>query len=278
MSKLFCLEARSDNTFKYLHKEALRRGLDSRYMNYEDLIGDYHELFNLGIDQDTILCMALPFTANNIEQNYQAVVEILLEQYTPQKIINKDMLSSSFLKLEDKLYQTHFFKLRGIPHSPLVDIARDAKHSFPLIVRKRISSRSKNNFIVYTEEELEGFLANNDRAAYVFQQYFPLAKDIRVYILGDQMISAVERTVSIKKGNRVSVRCSHEVELDQAIIDDALRITKEVGATFLGLDVGIKKTGEYFFIEYNGRAQIKSVRENLGIDLSPLLLDYFLEM
>lgn len=271
-TNFFFIEAFSDTALHMIHTKAMELGMASTHYYYENLLGDYTKIRSLDINEDTILFMALPFTANNIQQNYQSVVEIIRDVYRPRVIVNREMLDKNFLTMEDKFFQPYIFEKLGVAHEPLVDVYGE-EVDFPLIARKRISSRSKNNFLIPTKRDLSIFKKKNDVTAFVFQAYKPLIQDLRIYVWGDEIFEVVERRVQIKEHNRVAVKVSNTATIPDNIAEDAIKITKEIGANFLGLDVGRREDGGYFFIEYNGRAQIRSAEKTLGLGLPSRLVE-----
>ncbi|MCA9385232.1 hypothetical protein KC717_01145 [Candidatus Dojkabacteria bacterium] len=278
MKNLFLLECQSDITLALVHESAEKRGIVSHYYNYESLVSDLEGLKNLPITEETIVFMAIPFTANSIESQFQPVYEIIRELYSPQKLVNATMLAQNFLKLEDKLYQTYLLQNLDMPHAEVVNIHESTDVDFPIIARKRISSRSKNNFIIppasQDEFAYEAFMGSYDPNLYIFQKFHELEKDFRVYVLGDEVIQVVEREVFIGSHNKVSVKVKASGELPSTVKDESVKIAHEIGADFVGIDVGLSKDGTYFFIEYNGRAQINAAQNKLGLQISDKIVDY----
>ncbi|MBD3362295.1 hypothetical protein GF362_01090 [Candidatus Dojkabacteria bacterium] len=266
---LLLIESSLDTTLKFIHFEALKRGIKSQYLNYEEIAKPWVFIPKLNVNENTIAFFALPFTVNQVEKNYQAI----RENYRFKGIVNNDMLTHNFLKLENKRYETYIFSKLSLPFSRFTNLH---KPQFPIIARKCISGRSKNNFLIQNQQQLDTFIRKYDVTNWIFQDYHELVGDYRIFVLGDKPLCVVKRNVKILPNKRIIVKIAEESSLPKNVLRECMELTKYIGADFLGIDIGITKNGKHFFIEYNGRAQFKTTKEKIKSDIAEKILDYIL--
>lgn len=101
----------------------------------------------------------------------------------------------------DKIRQTAFFKLAGLPHPRTrVFYGRQAKDipkhfSYPFIAKApRASALGRGVFLIQGPEDLAAYLARH-RPAYI-QEYLPIRRDIRVVVIGFEPVAAYWRVAA----------------------------------------------------------------------------------
>lgn len=273
MTSFVLIESYSDTTMKFIHEAAKKKGIQSHYYYYESLLFSQEKIKNLPITDETVVFCALPFTANNLTQSFQPIVRMIQDQFPNARFFNRVILKKNFLEFEDKLFQSYFFEKHGFPTTPLIDPSEEHV-DFPLIARKRISSRSKNNFILENREVNDIFLSEHNVTEYVFQKFTPLQADFRVYVLGKEIIGVVKREVQIVHNNKVSVKVAEEGNISEEIAEECIRLNQVLGTDFLGVDIGVREDGSFFVIEYNTRAQIKAAVTKLKLNIAEQIVAF----
>jgi ribosomal protein S6--L-glutamate ligase len=147
--------------------------------------------------------------------------------------------------VQNKIKQTALFKLMGIPHPRThVYYGRQqqrrirSEFAYPFIAKvARGSALGRGVFLIRNDDQLTAYLAAN-RAAYI-QQYLPIDRDIRVVVIGTQVVHAYWRVA--RDGDfRTNVAAGGRVRLEavpQAAKDLALSTAFRCGWDDVGLDI-----------------------------------------
>ncbi len=274
--ELVILSDITDNSARHLHTVAEQTHHNVELIFYKNIKNTTSPLPSIQDSNKTILIPRYPYIANQPDINYLALLTIILERYEFARIFDENILRRhTFLEYDDKLFQTHQFATLHLPHAPLLHprLAQVNDISFPLIAKKRISSRGSGNRILYSSDELEEFIYTHQTQQYIFQPFYTLRSDYRVLVLKDTILGTAEREIRTRK-NKASVRySSHEtIILPQHILDQCLTLTRYIGADLCGIDIGLQENGEYFFIEYNLSPQFTSFEKYTGILVSQHIL------
>lgn len=234
-----------------------------------------HQLLKVGL-KDKIL-IRWPWDAVNL-MDFNYWVKILFIRFAKNIVLDKNVLSTLSPFYEDKLFQSQIFDVLKIP-TPLTYFFQNKHHfqenkvSYPLVVKKRISSRSKGNFLVGYSDDV--FTKTKNRInKFIFQKKIDFETDIRINILNQKIIGAVTRKPSIRGNNRLSVKVDKLFRIENPqIIKDCLKLSEYLGADFLGVDVILTQSGKYYFLEANLSPQFNRFKEISGIDLGRLVIE-----
>ena len=108
--------------------------------------------------------------------------------------------------------------------------------SFPYIMKSLSGHGGQEVYFIKSEQEhLENI--KKSQKHFIYQRYLPNSKDVRVYLLNNQIVGAV-----IRKNNndfRSNYSLGGEVESyqpNQEMVDISLKISKLLGATYIGVD------------------------------------------
>ncbi len=144
---------------------------------------------------------------------------------------------------QDKIKQTALFKLAGIPHprtrvfyGPRQKTRITHFFKFPFIAKiPRGSAMGKGVYLIQNVEELADY-CNAGGPAYI-QEYLPIDRDIRVIVIGGQVVHAYWRVAS--GGDfRTNVASGGRIRLDD-VPPGALRLACETAQRCGWDDVGI---------------------------------------
>jgi ribosomal protein S6--L-glutamate ligase len=179
--------------------------------------------------------------------------------------------------VQNKIKQTALFKLMGIPHPRThVYYGRQQQRrirtefAFPFVAKvARGSALGRGVYLIRNDDQLAAYLADN-RVAYI-QQYLPIDRDIRVVVIGAQVVHAYWRVA--RAGDfRTNVSAGGRIRLDavpQAAKDLALSTARRCGWDDVGLDI-CRYQDRFYLLEANmkyGKAGFRAA----GIDYYQLM-------
>ena len=143
----------------------------------------------------------------------------------------------------DKYLASQLFDELDSPHlATYLDKSKCSQYPF---VMKSVSGHGGSEvFLIANPEDEEAVLRQYPHQRFVYQDYMPNLGDVRVYVLDQQVVGAV------KRNNKCNFRSNYslggEVSLykpSQEMIENALKITKTLSATYVGIDFLLTKDG-----------------------------------
>lgn len=191
-----------------------------------------------------------------------------------------------FPRYEDKLFQNIFFskhKIKMVQFSHFSNLKGLDTLKFPLIIKKRISSRGKAVFLVeskpFAKEFFKEHIKDKPLKDYIFEEYIPLEKDYRIMIINNKLIGSVLRKINIHAGKlkRVGVKVGVKINAPDEIKKMALKIAKLIECDFAGIDIFIGKDKKTHFGECNISPQFVSFEKNTKINVAGILMDFIKE-
>lgn len=181
----------------------------------------------------------------------------------------------------DKLAEYGLFKKLGLPVMETVcgdTPVEDIPFSFPLIAKERAGHGGSGVFKAENEEELAGILENRDPSEFIFQEMCDEpGTDVRLYILGGRIISAIERTSeddfrsNFSLGGRAA-----EVSPNEEMTDFARMICEELKPDYIGLDL-IRHNGGRVLNEIEDAAGARMLYANTDVDIAGLFVRHIYE-
>ena len=179
--------------------------------------------------------------------------------------------------VQDKIKQTALFDLLGIrhPHTRVYYGKRQKQgitqyFKYPFIAKiPRGSAMGRGVFFIRDEGDLQRYL-DITHPAYI-QQYLPIDKDIRVVVIGEDVVHAYWR-VNPPDDFRSNVAVGGRIILD-SIPEQAIALARETAKRCGWNDVGIDiccHEGQYFVLEANMKYGKEGFRA-AGIDYTELM-------
>ena len=101
-------------------------------------------------------------------------------------------------------------------------------------------------------------------------------RDIRVFVIGDQVVAAMTRLGEGWKTNVSQGAHARPLELTERVREMALHAVKVLGADYAGVDILPLEDGEYMVIEVNGIPGWRGLLEATGFDAADRLVDFVL--
>jgi D-alanine-D-alanine ligase-like ATP-grasp enzyme len=275
--KLLLVTTREDRSRDRVAEEAKRKGLEVSFRYYEDLDGrdlrpedfqgfDFSILrdpYNTGVDLSSIMKKILNFLRKDRVLDYR-----VYEKYPDY---------------EDKLFQHELFgKLMEMPKYWHFNNAEEVDiESFPAIVKKRVSSRGRGIYLINSREEMERFLKENDIDKYFIEEYLNIRKDVRVLLIGHEIVGAAERKFRIKDNlgyQGVGVKVIDRFEVPEDTARKIVEVSKAMGSEFCGIDFIIDDKGRAILLECNVSPQFVSFERVSGVNAAEKLMDYIIEL
>jgi ribosomal protein S6--L-glutamate ligase len=179
--------------------------------------------------------------------------------------------------VQDKIKQTALFQLLEIPH-PVTRVFYGRRRMekitdafpFPLIGKiPRGSAMGRGVYLIRNREELSAYL-DRTPVGYI-QEYLNIDRDIRVVIIGDQVIHAYWR-LAAEGEYRSNVALGGRIALDNVppeALELALHTARTCGWNDVGIDI-CRHAGRYFVLEANMKYGKEGFRQ-AGIDYIDLM-------
>jgi RimK family alpha-L-glutamate ligase len=115
------------------------------------------------------------------------------------------------------------------------------------------------------------------RYVYYLQEYMSHGReDIRVFVVGQEVISAMVRRGETWKTNVAQGAKAEALTPDDELRNLALQASQALGADYAGIDILPTKDGGYTVIEVNGIPGWRSLKAATGVDVAERVIDYVL--
>jgi ribosomal protein S6--L-glutamate ligase/tetrahydromethanopterin:alpha-L-glutamate ligase len=115
------------------------------------------------------------------------------------------------------------------------------------------------------------------RYVYYLQEYVPHGReDIRVFVVGQEVISAMVRRGETWKTNVAQGAKAEALTPDDELRNMALQAGQALGADYAGIDILPTEDGGYIVIEVNGIPGWRGLRAATGVDVAGWVIDYVL--
>jgi RimK family alpha-L-glutamate ligase len=174
----------------------------------------------------------------------------------------------------------------GIPiprtkvYTDISQIQRD-ELTFPLIVKTSNTGQGKNVRKVDSFEEIISLVEEFGKKlnAFLFQEFIDYEKDLRLVVIGDEVVAAMER-IPGEGEFRANFSLGGAVEKFDAPEDMktlAVRAAKACECEMSGIDVLVDKQGKYWILEANRTPGLTGISKALGFNVAEKLVSYLLK-
>ncbi len=269
--KLVLFTTKVDKGEPAIEKEAEKMSLLYQVYFYEELVYKNGEILNsnlnpLSINRDDKIILRDPY---NTKSGYSLFTKKILKKYYENILLDRECYSK-FPFYEDKLFQADFFIKLGIT-APETFLGKNINKAlkFPVIVKPRIGSRGRGIRIFNKPKEMESFFAEKDPLNYIVQRYHKAKNEYRILLLKHKILGIVDKHIYLKNKGKVGVKINKAVnDLPKRIKQDAIKITKELKADFVGVDIVHAESGKYYFLEANLSPQFGAFTRTTGINVA----------
>lgn len=152
------------------------------------------------------------------------------------------------------------------------------KVKFPFIVKDYLGWQGSTVEKIETENDLVNFEKNFPENGVLVQEYFPIESDIRVLVVGDKAIGAMER-FSTSDDFRTNISLggtAKKIEMTKEMKEISERIARETKNSILGVDF-IRHNGELYVLEIEDCPGIAGFMKYVGIKPADNLIRYIIE-
>lgn len=147
----------------------------------------------------------------------------------------------------------------------------------PLVVKEAFGSFGEQVYLVENREALIALTQKLAKVPYIFQAYIKesYGRDIRLQVVGDEVISAMIRTsnddfrANVTTGGKMAAYTPTVKE--QKI---AVSASKAIGADFSGVDLLFGKGDEPIICEVNSNAHIRNLLDCTGVNAADAIVAY----
>lgn len=148
--------------------------------------------------------------------------------------------------------------------------------SFPLIIKEAFGSFGEQVYFIENEKSLWKQL-ETVKEPFMFQQFISTSygKDIRLQVVGDQVIAAIKRIS--ETDFRANVTAGGRMETYQPSAEEkslAIKASLAIGADFSGVDLLFGENDRPIVCEVNSNAHIRNLLDCTGINAAPAIIQY----
>jgi len=197
--------------------------------------------------------------------------------------------------LAAKLPQTLVLKKAGLPvpktfYGKLESLLPKGSRylSFPMIVKRSMGNQGKEVYLAKDREELSNLIdrleKEGDFKKFLAQEFIPNQGDLRLYVLGKEVITTVRRMRVGNEEFRNNLSQGGEaivVKPKEEIEKIALQAAEVLKLGFAGVDIALRKKDEFpFILEVNrspGYTSTIKLKE-LGVNISRRIAQYLIRL
>lgn len=271
--RLLLATTRQDRSRELLLGAALERGLEPVMLYYEDL--RFKGLKREGFRGFDYAILRDPF---NTGVSFLDKLEKILSFFRKGQVLDYKIVSD-YLRYEDKLSQKAIFKgLAAMPRFWHFKKPGDVRvEAYPVILKKRVSSRGRGIYVIHSKGELERFLKGHDIRDYFVEERIEITRDVRILLIGREIAGAVNRRVRLKDNQGfegIGVKASGDFEVPDDLKAKSVELANQVGSDFCGLDFVFDQAGQAFLLECNVSPQFIAIERELGLNAAGRLMDF----
>lgn len=272
---LLITSMRSDLSAFRFGQEALKRSLSFSQLFYDELAPNLSGLPK-DMGANTYFLPRRPVATNDITDNHFGVFAKLKASNSWKRILDQKLYAHDLLSMDDKIGKRFFIEQAGLSVAELVNPGLH-RWRHPVIARKRYAGRSKANYLLSSQADWQQFQSKYVTTDFCFECFYELQGDYRVLLVGNRVLGVLERAVEIKpQDKRIIVKGVGSTQLPSSILTQCAEVKHILGADFLGVDVGKRRDGSYFFIEYNFSPQFLGFERETGVNAAGAVLDFLM--
>lgn len=150
----------------------------------------------------------------------------------------------------------------------------------PFILKYRFGKQGNNIYVINNEKEYNDILSTINLDEYIIQEFIKTSygKDVRLFIVGDNVIGACERrNESGFMSNLAQGGLSYHFELNDEIKKQSLKLAKELKGDIISVDYIFGDNNELLFCEANTNPGFASFNY-LGYPMRKIFMDYIISI
>ena len=237
----------------------------------EKLLEDDIPDFVLFWDKDVHLARRLESEGVRLFNSARAV------EICDSKMLTAEILTEK-LSTPKTLLSPKTFEGIGYNSLKFVENAADIL-GLPMIIKEEYGSFGAQVYLARTLDEAKDITRSLGYKGFVMQEFIKESegRDVRVNVIGDSVISAMERYNEKDFRSNISNGGSmRRIELPKKFAEAAVRACEIIGLDFAGVDILFGKNGPVV-CEVNSNPHFKSSLECTGVDMSEEIMKYIAE-
>jgi len=194
------------------------------------------------------------------------------------RVIDKKFLTGNFynkLTASNKLSEKNFFQPKTLELNKK-NLSEIKKFSSEYVVVKAFIGKRGKKVNKIKKCELKKFLAQNTNGRFLAQEFFEAEKEVRVIVIGNKVIGAVEKKASSWKKNLSANAKANKTKISEKIKKACIKAAKIFEVEIAGIDVAISKE-KIFVIEVNRSPGFKHFEKATGINIAGKIVDYIIK-
>ncbi|HET6837162.1 MAG TPA: RimK family alpha-L-glutamate ligase [Gemmatimonadales bacterium] len=282
--RLAVLAARTGWHTRELERAAAVRGHEARILPYEGLVatvGPTPSLRSRNTELDLVdLVLARIIPSGSLEQIIFRVDALHRLEDRGIPVVNSPR---AIERTVDKFWTSVLLEQCGIP-TPETVVCQDAEEAFTafralgdVIVKPLFGSMGLGMVRVSDEEMAYRVFRTIEeiRGVYYLQRVIEHdGVDVRAFVIGGQVIGAIERKASGWRTNLARGGAAGPTTLNEHQTALATRSAAAVGADYAGVDVMTSRDGRTYVLEVNGIPGWRGFQQATGLDVAGELLEY----
>ncbi len=265
---------------KRLLREAEARGFEARLVNVDRLA--------LSIPRDGQLPEADVYLQRSLSMYKALTVTAYIEGFGG-RVVNS---SRTQMLCGNKFLTTLMLHLHGVPVPRTVTVFERGealrvaeKLGYPVVVKPVVGSWGRLVARADTPESLESILEDRFllggsiyRVVYMQEYVRKPGRDIRVFVVGDHVATAIYRVSGSWRTNTALGGRAEAADVDPELEDLCLRAARAVGGGVLGVDVFEDPERGYLVNEVNSNIDFRNTERVTGYNLAGDIVEYLLEL
>lgn len=120
------------------------------------------------------------------------------------------------------------------------EVLQKNKHSFPFVIKPVHGRKSRGVSIIRSQDDLDLYLRNTQQNELLIQEFVEesFRTDLRVYVLGDQVLGALKRTAHARTFSEVTAQ---QVDISKDLEERSVKIAQLFGLQFCCVDYFLDK-------------------------------------
>jgi RimK family alpha-L-glutamate ligase len=187
-------------------------------------------------------------------------------------------------KMVDKYYTSSLLQKAGlrVPETIVTETYADTMHALhelggDVVVKPLFGNRGIG-MVRVTDDDTAGRVFRALQVGgyvYYLQKFIPHDnRDIRVMVVGNACIAAMERVANDWKTNVAAGGIPNKMELSDELTETSLRAANAVGADYCGVDLLRSERGELFVLEVNSMPAWQGLQQVTRLDIAERLVAY----
>ncbi len=224
--------------------------------------------------------VAYAYSIGGLRTEVSEILKRLIERGA--KIVNK-INTYGVLYTKSYVYNVLSKNKIKIPKSVKILDPRNYKKisevlDFPIVAKHDLLHRGKGVRLIKNEKELRDFVKKNYRIInmIIFQEFIEYEHDLRIIVVGDKVIGAMERIPPEEKflANISQGAVGKKFDINEKLEKIAIKSCKSLDIDIGGVDILISRDNGYFVIEVNKEMQFRGFERYTNINVAREIANY----